>query len=82
MQLGTEKQKQVLLRVLHGSLESNALPSQGETTQKSLRGLRSRTVSEEKPISSARDESRKIHPKVAKDRRWKLSAGKNSQFQK
>lgn len=32
--------------------------------QQSLRGLRSRTVSEEKPISSARAESRKIHPKV------------------
>lgn len=38
-----------------------SLTFQGETTQKSINGLTSRTVAEENQISSAKDDSPKMH---------------------
>lgn len=46
--------------------------------QKSINGLTSRTVAEENQISSAKDDSRKMHKKISNNRKEKLSAGKNS----
>ena len=39
----------------------HSLTIQGETMQKSINGLTSRTVAEENQISSAKDDSRKMH---------------------
>ena len=58
-----KKEAQALLSELKKKTSEviHSLTIQGETMQKSINGLTSRTVAEENQISSAKDDSRKMH---------------------